>query len=133
MKSPSTIAKLVTINAILYHKIPYIFWVGVYLHHNNRLTVGPYQGPLACQELPYPEGACWYSVINRQPLVISDVKKFQGHIACDPRSKSELVIPLLTSKDIIYGVLDIDSNILNAFDKDDLDAVLKIVNLLQLG
>jgi L-methionine (R)-S-oxide reductase len=129
-KSPSLQAQFATINAILYHKIPYIFWVGFYLLHDHRLIVGPYQGPLACQELEHPHGACWHAILNRNSLIIPDVNLFQDHIACDPRSKSELVIPFCSSDSRVYGVIDLDSDQSHAFCDIDEKAISKILSLI---
>lgn len=128
-KSPSLYAQIVTINAILYHKISYIFWVGVYFYHNNNLIIGPYQGPVACQTLEKNKGVCWHTLNNRQTTIVSDVNKFPGHITCDSRSKSEIVIPILNHNNI-FGVLDVDSNKLNAFDENDAKGLENIINLL---
>ena len=128
--SPSLQAQLATINAILYHKIPYIFWVGFYLLHNDRLVVGPYQGPLACQELKHPHGACWHAILHRKSLIIPDVNQFPDHIACDSRSKSELVIPIQKSDSSICGVIDLDSEQLNAFCESDENAISQILSFL---
>ncbi|MBN1596947.1 MAG: GAF domain-containing protein [Bacteroidales bacterium] len=130
-KSPSVQAQMATVNAILYYKIDYIFWIGFYIINNKILTVGPYQGPLACQILDYPSGACWYSILNKKIVNIPDVSKFPGHIPCDSRSKSELVIPLLDNSNNIYAVLDIDSDKLNAFDIVDEKGISEIVKLIR--
>ncbi len=128
--SPSFDAGLSTINAVLYHKMPHFFWVGFYFLNNSKLTVGPYQGPLACQELEYPKGVCWKSILERSSIIVEDVHKFPDHIACDSRSKSEIVIPLINMDNTIIGVLDIDSDKLAAFNKDDEIALRKILALL---
>jgi L-methionine (R)-S-oxide reductase len=129
--SPTFISQLASINAIIYYKIPYVFWAGFYILENNRLLVGPYQGPLACQQLPYAKGACWHSVLNKKSLLLADVSQFPGHIACDPRSKSELVVPVFDNKEEIFGVMDIDSERLNAFDKADEEGISKIMKLIR--
>ena len=85
---------MATINAILYHKMDGFFWVGFYLLWNDRLLVGPYQGPLACLELPRDKGVCWAAINSGNSVVVHDVHEFPGHIACDSRSKSEIVIPV---------------------------------------
>lgn len=128
--SPSTVAKFATLNALLYHKIPYIFWVGFYLVDDKRLIVSAYQGPLACQVLSYPSGICWQSVIEKSPLLIPDVHKVPNHIACDSRAKSEIVIPLRHADGAVYGVLDVDSDRLNAFDKADQEGLTRLTQLL---
>jgi L-methionine (R)-S-oxide reductase len=128
--SPTLLSQLASINAIIYHKIPYVFWAGFYILENNRLLVGPYQGPLACQQLPYAKGACWHAVLNKKSVLLPDVSQFSGHIACDPRSKSELVVPVFNDKGNIYGVMDIDSERLNAFDEADEEGISKILKII---
>src|SRR5512145_2736271 len=104
------LSRMSTVNAVLYHKMDGFFWVGFYLLKGDRLLVGPYQGPLACLELAKNKGVCWEAINRKQPMVVPDVHKFPGHIACDARSKSEIVIPLKDLNNDIIGVLDIDSN-----------------------
>lgn len=128
-ESPGFYSRLATINAVLYHKISYIFWVGFYLLENDRLVVNAYQGPLACQELEYPKGVCWHSIKQKAAVTVPDVSKFEGHIACDSRSKSELVVPLFHGDEII-GVIDADSDQLNAFDKADEIGIKRILSLV---
>ena len=93
-KSEDPGARMATINALLYHKMDGFFWVGFYLIKGEKLIVGPYQGPVACLELPKGKGVCWASIDSGKPMVIADVHDFPGHIACDSRSKSEIVIPV---------------------------------------
>lgn len=129
-KSPDLISQISTINAVLYHKIPAIFWVGVYFKVGNSLQIGPYQGSLACQILEHPKGVCWASIINKKTIIVDDVEKFPGHIACDSRSKSEIAIPIYNKNDEIIAVLDIDSDKLATFDETDKTGLEQIVKLL---
>jgi L-methionine (R)-S-oxide reductase len=112
-------SRMATINAVLYHKMDGFFWVGFYLLKEGRLIVGPYQGPLACLELEKNKGVCWAGINQNQTVVVQDVHQFPGHIACDSRSKSEIVVPVKNSDNQIIGVLDIDSNLLSNFDNTD--------------
>ncbi len=130
--SPDHIAQIATINAILYHKIPYIFWVGFYFIHNNTLIVGPYQGPVACQSLPNPKGVCWQTVLDKKPIIVGDVNEFKDHIACDARSKSEIALPVFNKKGELIAVLDVDSDNKQAFDTQDEIGLTKILSLLEL-
>lgn len=132
VKDSGLISQMATINAILYHKMPDFFWVGYYFLDDKNLTVGPYQGPVACQNLAYPKGVCWSSILKNEPLIVPDVTKFPGHIACDSRSKSEIVVPLKNSDNVTIAVLDIDSDKLNTFDMDDLVGINKILSLIKL-
>ncbi|MBD3178802.1 MAG: GAF domain-containing protein, partial [Candidatus Latescibacteria bacterium] len=107
-KSPRLISAMATICAILHHKMPHHFWTGFYLvAADDKLHVGPYQGPAACQVLR-GKGVCLHCVRTASPVVVPDVDKFPGHIACDPRSRSEIVLPVI-SGGAVRAVLDIDS------------------------
>lgn len=123
-------ARMATINAILYHKMDGFFWVGFYLLKGGHLVVGPYQGPLACLELEKDKGVCWAGINQEQTIVVQDVHRFPGHIACDSRSKSEIVIPVRNRDNKIIGVLDIDSSFLSNFDDTDAVNLEKIVKKL---
>ena len=112
-------ARMATINAVLYHKMDGFFWVGFYLLKEGRLIAGPYQGPLACLELEKDKGVCWTGINQDQTIVVDDVHRFPGHIACDSRSKSEIVVPVKNNENKLIGVLDIDSNLLSNFDNTD--------------
>lgn len=129
-KSPNLLAAMATICAVLHAKMPHHLWTGFYfVAGEDTLHVGPYQGPVSCQVLK-GQGVCLHCVKTKQPVVIADVEKFPGHIACDSRSKSEIVIPLIRDDEVI-AVLDIDSNELNQFSNSDVAPLLKILELLQ--
>jgi L-methionine (R)-S-oxide reductase len=129
-KSTDPVSRMATIAAVLYHKMDYFFWCGFYLLDDGKLTVGPYQGPLACQLLEKDTGVCWAGLNAGKTIIVPDVEKFPGHIACDSRSKSEIVIPLFNKTGNAYGVLDVDSTMLNAFDDIDRVWLEKIMGLL---
>ncbi|MFP4605126.1 MAG: GAF domain-containing protein [Bacteroidales bacterium] len=129
-KSNDELARMATVVAVLHHKIDYYFWTGYYFLKNGRLIVGPYQGPVACQELEKNTGVCWTGINNQETVVVQDVEKFPGHIACDSRSKSEIVVPLRNNENEVIGVLDIDSKELAAFDETDKEELEKIVQLI---
>src|SRR6056297_3501931 len=119
-KKPGTpISRMATIAAVLHHKMDYFFWTGFYLHKNDRLIVGPYQGPVACQELEKGKGVCWTGIERQEPVIVPDVEQFPGHIVCDSRSKSEIVVPIRDAEDMVIGVLDIDSKERDSFDETD--------------
>ncbi len=126
------IARMATISAILYHKMPDFFWVGFYLLKNDRLIVGPYQGPLACQELEKDKGVCWTAIRRKVTIIVTDVNKFPGHIACNQKTKSEIVIPVKNSNNKIIGAFDIDSILYNNFDETDAIELGKIVDNLNM-
>ncbi len=131
-KSNSTTARRATIIAVLHHKMETFFWTGFYLVENGEMTVNMYQGPVACQVLKKNTGVCWAAFNTKETVVVDDVHQFPGHIACDSRSNSEIVVPLKNSKDEIIGVLDIDSKEKAAFgetDKKWLEKILDLVNV----
>ena len=129
-RTDNRIARMATVASILHHKMPHYFWTGFYIHTNNDLTVGPYQGPLACQVLERERGVCWAGFLNKETIIVPDVQKFPGHIACDSRSNAEIVVPLLDEKGQVWGVLDVDSKTRDAFSPVDQHWLEKIVGLL---
>jgi L-methionine (R)-S-oxide reductase len=125
-------ARMATIVAVLHHKMEYFFWTGFYFLKSGDLTVKTYQGPLACQVLQKNTGVCWASLNQQKTLVVPDVHQFPGHIACDSRSMSEIVVPVRNRAGEISGVLDVDSELLDSFDTTDAEWLEKIVNLIYL-
>ncbi len=121
---------MASICAVLHYKMESFFWTGFYLLQGDKLIVSTYQGPLACMQLAKNQGVCWAGINNGEPVVVPDVEQFPGHIACDSRSKSEIVIPVRDPTGKIIGVLDIDSKVYNSFDKTDSDELLKIIDLI---
>lgn len=129
-KSPNLIAAMATMCAVLHAKMTHHFWTGFYFTAGeNVLHVGPYQGAVACQILR-DRGVCLHCAQTKQPVVVPDVEQFPGHIACDSRSKSEIVLPVMSGKDVI-AVFDVDSDKLAQFDADDVAPLTKILSLLQ--
>jgi L-methionine (R)-S-oxide reductase len=124
-------ARMATVTAILHHKMPHFFWTGFYILHHNELIVGPYQGPLACQVLEKNKGVCWAGILRRSTIIVPNVHEFPGHIACDSRSNSEIVVPLFDENGQPWAVLDVDSQKLDAFSDVDKTALEKIVGLIQ--
>ncbi len=123
-------SNMVTLLAVLHHKMDYFFWTGFYLLQDSKLQVGPYQGSLACIDLAKDSGVCWSAINSGKTVIVGDVETFPGHIACDSRSKSEIVIPLKNQNDEIIGVLDVDSSELNSFDEIDALWLEKIIDLV---
>jgi len=130
--NPNAIAHMATIVAVLHHKMDYFFWTGFYLLDNGELIVGPYQGSLACIKLKKDTGVCWAGINRAETVIVPNVHAFPGHIACDSRSKSEIVVPLKDRSGIIMGVLDVDSKELASFDETDALWLQKITNLVYL-
>ncbi len=128
-KSPDSTAQMATIAAILFNKMDYFFWCGFYRVDGNRLIVGPYQGPAACQILE-GRGVCLAAVEQQQTIIVADVHNFPGHIACDSRSLSEIVIPVRDKAGNITAVLDVDSKELASFDETDAIHLEKIIGLI---
>lgn len=128
--SEDLVANMATITAILHHKMDYFFWTGFYRLIDDELIVGPYQGPVACILLKKNSGVCWAGINREQTIVVKDVHQFPGHIACDARSNSEIVVPVRNKQGVITGVLDVDSKELNSFDEEDANGLEKIINLL---
>lgn len=129
-RTDNRIARMATIVSILHHKLAHYFWTGFYIHEDNDLIVGPYQGPLACQVLERGKGVCWTGFLDKKSIIVPDVHEFPDHIACDSRSNSEIVIPLLDHKGHAWGVLDVDSKTFDAFSSVDQDWLEKIVRLI---
>jgi L-methionine (R)-S-oxide reductase len=129
-KTNNLTARMSTTAAILHHKFSYYFWTGFYLLDNGELIVGPYQGPLACQVLERDKGVCWAGIREKKSIVVPNVHEFPNHIACDSRSNSEIVIPLLDKENNPIGILDVDSVKLNSFSEIDKNWLEKIVLLL---
>ena len=130
IKSNNPISNMATIVAVLHHKMDYFFWTGFYLLQDGKLQVGPYQGSLACINLAKDTGVCWAGVNSRQTVLVDDVHAFPGHIACDSRSQSEIVVPVFDQSDRLVGVLDVDSSALASFDETDKVWLEKIVLLV---
>ena len=122
------IANLANIAAALKEQFNF-FWVGFYLVKENELVLGPFQGPVACTRIAYNRGVCGTSWAKEETLIVPNVDEFPGHIACSSLSKSEIVIPFYLGEKLM-GVLDVDSELLNYFDKIDEKYLKEILNLL---
>lgn len=115
---PNFIANAANFCALLYANLPALNWCGVYLYDGRELVVGPFQGKPACVRIALGSGVCGVAAARRQTQRVADVHAFDGHIACDAASQSEIVVPLLDG-DRLIGVLDLDSPELARFDADD--------------
>lgn len=104
--------------AAIYHALPDLNWTGFYFVRGEELVLGPFQGRPACARIPLGKGVCGTAVAKRRAVLVRDVEAFPGHIACDPASRSELVVPLLAG-DALFGVLDLDSPVVGRFDAQD--------------
>ena len=130
LKTDDPLARMATAVALLHHKMPHFFWTGFYLLNEDALLVGPYQGPLACAALEKPEGVCWAGVERSESVIVPDVHAFPGHVACDARSQSEIVVPLRDAAGEVVGVLDVDSDRPDAFCEVDRIALERILGMI---
>ena len=106
------------------------FWVGFYLVKGEELVLGPFQGPVACTRIKKGRGVCGTAWDKSETIIVADVEKFPGHIACSSLSKSEIVLPLIHLKHVV-GVLDVDSEELNSFDHVDAKYLQEIIDLIK--
>lgn len=125
---PNLIANLANTAAALKEQFGW-FWVGFYLVEKDELVLGPFQGPVACTRIRKGRGVCGSSWEQAKTLIVPDVEKFPGHIACSSLSKSEIVVPLFKDGNI-WGVLDVDSSDYNQFDETDQHYLEQITGLL---
>jgi GAF domain-containing protein len=128
--TPEPVARRATLAAVLHHKLPGVSWTGFYLLRGGRLVVDAYQGPVACLVLPPHAGVCWAAVDRRASVVVPDVHAFPGHVPCDERSRSELVVPLFDGTGTVTGVLDLDSHRPAWFDEEDRESLESLVTVL---
>lgn len=124
-------AHCATAAALLHHKVPGVSWTGFYFLKGGELVVDAYQGPLACQVLERHVGVCWAAVDNDATQVVDDVHAFPGHIPCDARSRSEVVVPIHGASGTVIGVLDVDSHHAAHFDEVDAAGYERIVRLIE--
>jgi len=125
---PDLIANLANITGALKEQFNWL-WVGFYLVKNDELVLGPFQGPVACTRIKKGKGVCGTSWAKAQTLIVPDVEKFPGHIACSSLSRSEIVVPIIRNKKVI-GVLDVDSIEPDQFDNIDQDYLEQIIELI---
>lgn len=126
--SDDAIAGMATLSALLHHAFGHL-WTGFYrvVEPDRLLRVGPYQGSLGCQEIAFGRGVCGTAAAERRTVVVADVHAFPGHIACDPRSRSEIVVPVFDAAGALIAVLDIDSPEPEAFGDDDREGLERLV------
>jgi len=124
------LARMGSAAALLHHKMPHFFWTGFYRLEGEDLVVGPYQGPLACLVLERGKGVCWAAVRSGEPVLVSDVHAFEDHIACDPRSASELVVPVRDRSGKVVAVLDVDASVEDAFGQTDVQGLSRVAAMI---
>ena len=115
---PDFIANAANAAAAIYHALPELNWAGFYFLRGRELVLGPFQGRPACVRIPVGRGVCGAAAAERRSVLVPDVEEFPGHITCDTASRSELVVPLF-ARDMLLGVLDLDSPVVGRFDADD--------------
>lgn len=120
------IANMANIAAMIHHTFGF-WWTGFYRVIGDELVLGPFQGPMACTRIPYGRGVCGTSFARKETVIVPDVDKFPGHIACSSASKSEIVVPVFDKAGSVIAVLDIDSAELETFDQTDRIWLEKIV------
>lgn len=123
------LANLANAAALLAQSVEAINWCGFYLLRGEELVLGPFQGKPACVRIPIGKGVCGSAAQERATLVVPDVTRFPGHIACDPASRSEIVVPILEDG-VLRGVLDVDAPEVGRFDREDLEGLEAFVRAL---
>jgi GAF domain-containing protein len=127
------IANAANMAALIYHGLPDLNWAGFYFRREAELVLGPFQGKPACVRIPLGQGVCGTAAARGATVLVPDVRNFPGHIACDPNSRSELVVPLLPAfaemAGEVLGVLDLDSPLLARFDETDQRGCERLVAL----
>lgn len=127
---PDMIANMANISALLFNEMPDLNWSGFYILRDDVLVLGPFQGKPACVRIPVGKGVCGTAVQTGEIQLVEDVHQFEGHIACDAASNSEIVLPIRVNQQII-AVLDIDSPSLARFDAADRDGLQQLVAVLE--
>ncbi|HTL37629.1 MAG TPA: GAF domain-containing protein, partial [Kofleriaceae bacterium] len=125
---PDLIANLANIAAVLRECLPIASWIGWYVKRGNELVLGPFQGKVACVRIAFGKGVCGTAAAERRTVIVPDVEKFPGHIACDAGSRSEIVVPIVRGGETV-AVLDLDSYELAAFDDVDAEWLAQVAEL----
>jgi GAF domain-containing protein len=128
---PDLVANMANITAALKEQFGWL-WVGFYLVKKDELVLGPFQGPVACTRIKKGRGVCGTSWATATTLIVPDVEKFPGHIACSSLSRSEIVVPIIRNN-VVVGVLDVDSEAMDQFDETDQQYLEAVVNLLNMN
>lgn len=127
---PDLIANLANVAAALKEAFGF-FWIGFYLEKGGELVLGPFQGPVACTRIAFDSGVCGHSFSTRETVIVPDVDTFPGHIACSSASRSEIVLPLFAPNGIVFGVLDVDSDMIDDFSSIDAEGLGRIVRIVE--
>jgi L-methionine (R)-S-oxide reductase len=124
------ITALSNLSALIYNSLEYVSWCGFYLLKDKRLYLGPFQGQVACEFIDFGKGVCGTAAEKRETVIVPNVHEFPGHIACDAKTNSEIVIPVIV-EDKVFGVFDLDSYDFSAFDQTDKIYLEKIIEILK--
>ncbi|GAB3292765.1 GAF domain-containing protein [Pseudidiomarina andamanensis] len=128
---PDLIANLSNLSALVYETLENVNWVGFYLTREaETLVLGPFQGKVACLRIPFGRGVCGTAAATRETQLVVDVHDFDGHIACDAASNSEVVVPLIVDGNVV-GVFDLDSPSVGRFSQDDADGLTKLGRFIE--
>lgn len=125
------VATMASCCSVLHQALPYASWTGFYrVVAPGLLRIGPYQGPPGCLEIPFDQGVCGAAAAQQKTQVVEDVRAFPGHIACDPRARSEIVVPVCDAGGRLAAVLDVDSHQPAAFDEADREGLERLARIL---
>lgn len=127
---PNLVARMATVSSMLAASFDHFFWTGFYVvdpDKREELVVGPYQGTLGCLRIAFGQGVCGAAARNRQTQIVEDVDAFAGHIACDSRAKSEIVVPVVDAQGRLIAVFDVDAETPGAFDRLDAEWLERIL------
>jgi GAF domain-containing protein len=124
------VSNLSNLTAAINQTFKKVSWVGFYLFRNQKLTLGPFQGKVACTAVEIGKGVCGTAAEKRETIIVEDVNKFPGHIFCDADSKSEIVVPIVKRDGSLYGVLDLDSTEYSSFNNSDKQYLEEICKFL---
>ena len=126
------IANAANASSLVYHSLPDLNWAGFYLLKDGELVLGPFQGEPACVRIAIGKGVCGTAAEIKQTVIVANVHEFPGHIACDSKSNSEIVVPLIKDGQLI-GVLDLDSPLLGRFDEEDARGLNELAQIFVAG
>lgn len=128
---PNVTARMATVSSMLADAFEHFFWTGFYIvdpDKTNELVVGPYQGTLGCLRIAFGRGVCGAAAATQETQIVEDVHAFPGHIACDSRSESEIVVPVRDASGALIGVFDVDATSKAAFDAQDQAALERLMS-----
>ncbi len=128
LKVKEPLANMANFSSLIFHQMPDLNWCGFYIYDGEKLVLGPFQGRTACVYISLDRGVCGKSAREKSIQIIPDVHQFPGHIACDARSRSELVIPIFEKDGTLFGVLDLDSPSLGRFSETDAEHLSSLLN-----